>query len=468
MLLDLLLPAVPGLQLDDFVSDSQRIHLFMTSTVSQTLCPCCRQPTQRVHSRYPRKVADLPWAGLPIRVFLSVRRFFCDHAPCKRRIFCERLGVPIAAYARRTERLNEQLRQAAFQLGGEAGARLLSGLGMETSPDTLLRLIRQTAEVDRPPPRVVGVDDWALCKGQQYGTLVVDLEQQRPIEVLPDRTAETLADWLKAHPSVEVVSRDRSTTYAEGAAQGTPNACQVADRFHLMLNMGQALQRLLDRHPEVLKETAQQLAAAELKAAEKEATHASTTPDSAAAGQQVESLPTEAIPEAPPSRRQRRFDQVKQLHHQGLSQRAIAHQLQISRPTVKRYVAVDELPPRGHGHPPSKTAPYWGYLLHRWNEGCHQCKQLFDEMRQKGFTGSYASVYRALQHFPHPEKAALDKDRPLPNPPPVSARRAAAVLMRRPERLKPKQKQLQTILCEVSTTAATAYGLVQWSDAAKT
>ena len=456
MILDLLLPAVPGLRLDHFTSDTESIHLYMTSTVEHSRCPCCQHPAQRVQSRYRRRVADLPWAGLPIRVFLSVRRFFCDQTTCTRRIFCERLGPVIVAYARRTARLTEHLQQAAFHLGGQAGARLLRFFGLLTSPDTLLRLIRQTEDAEETSLRIVGVDDWAFRKGQQYGTLLVDLERHRPVELLPDRTADTLADWLKAHPGVEVISRDRAAAYAEGATQGAPQACQVADRFHLMQNIGQALQRLVDRHPQVLQETAQRLADAEENRIDSESTSAPPSAESAPVPDQPEEQPpTEETPPIP-SRWQHLFTQVKQLHHQGLSQRAIARQLQISRPTVKRYVAHDVMPPRSHT--PSKTAPYWGYLQRRWKEGCYQCKQLFTELRQQGFTGSYASVFRALQHFPRPDRTA---NPPPPTPPRVSARRAATVLMGRSENLKPQQKQLQQMLCEDSATLARAYRLVQ-------
>ena len=171
MRLDLLLPAVAGLQLDDVTADAQRINLFTRSTAVSTRCPCCQPFSRRIHSRYARQVADVPWAGILVRMHLQVRRFFCDNTACARRIFCERLGPSIAAYARRTYRLNRQLTQVAFHLGGEAGTRLVLHLGMQISPDTLLRLMIQTPIPDDPTPRVLGVDDWAQRKGKTYGTI---------------------------------------------------------------------------------------------------------------------------------------------------------------------------------------------------------------------------------------------------------------------------------------------------------
>ena len=119
---------------------------------------------------------------------------------------------------------------------------------MTTSPDTLLRRVKRLKNESAPPPRIVGIDDWAWRKGQRYGTIVVDLERGDVIDLLPDRDAETVAAWLKAHPGVEVVSRDRSAAYAQAATEGASQAEQVADRWHLLKNLREAVERVLERH----------------------------------------------------------------------------------------------------------------------------------------------------------------------------------------------------------------------------
>src|SRR5260370_6025914 len=186
-------------------------------------------------------VADLPWAGCALRLELYVRRFFCQNQACRRRIFTERLPGVVAPSARRTTRLPDLLTVISFALGGEAGNRLVERMGLETTPETLLRLIRIQAERQVPTPRVLGVDDFSFCRRKSYGAILIDLERRVPIDLLPDREAETLKKWLLAHPGVEIISRDRGGAFAQAARQGAPEARQVADRWHLLTNLSEAM-----------------------------------------------------------------------------------------------------------------------------------------------------------------------------------------------------------------------------------
>jgi transposase len=362
--------------------------------------------------------------------------FFCDTVDCCRKIFTERLTPTIAAYARRTSRLNRQLRELAFALGGETGARIVALLNMTISPATLLRLVRATLAPDYQPPRVLGVDEWAKRKGQSYGTILVDLEQHRPVDLLPEATPEAFAQRLRDHPGVEIISRDRGANYKEGATQGAPGATQVADRFHLLLNLSDALRLMLDRHAKELRETVKQLASTASPVQDK------IPPDPTAEERADISAPVEALQgeatvnQRPLSQAELRYQEVKTLQRQGWSQRGIAAHLNLHRQTVRRYMAADHFPERAHGRQSVSTvAPYLTYLKQRWLEGCRSCIQLCQELRGQGYKGSYASVWRAVSKLLGRDKSPSAAKPPVSRVPQLSARRAARLLVSRPRTL---------------------------------
>ena len=232
--------------------DVENLTVHLAITAPTAACPLCGSDTRRVHSRYTRRLDDLPCLGRCVRLQVAVRRFVCPQSDCPRRIFAERLPGFAAPRARTTDRLRQTQTDIGSSLGGEAGSRLAARMGMTTSPDTLLRRVKRLKNEPAEPPRVVGIDDWAWRKGQRYGTIVVDLERSDVIDLLPDRDADTVAAWLKAHPGVEVVSRDRSAAYAQAATEGASQAEQVADRWHLLKNLREAVERVLERHSAVI------------------------------------------------------------------------------------------------------------------------------------------------------------------------------------------------------------------------
>ena len=208
-------------------------------------CPKCGQTSRSVHSRYHRHPADLPISTSRTTLNIEVRRFYCSNPCCPRRTFAEPASELVAPSARRTRRLAETQGRVGIVCGGAPGARLLTDLYMPASRATVLRLVRAMPMPDAPAPTHVGVDDWAMRKGCSYGTIVVDLDRHRVVDLLPDRTAATLAGWLTQRPDIRFVARDRSTEYARGAGLGAPQAAQVADRWHLLANMRQAVERWL-------------------------------------------------------------------------------------------------------------------------------------------------------------------------------------------------------------------------------
>jgi transposase len=218
-------------------------------------CPLCGNRSRARHSRYWRQFKDLPVQGMPVILKIRLGRWHCRNATCERKIFTERIPEAAAPYAQRTKRMDEIVRLVGHGLGGRPAEKLMKRLGMGVSDDTILRRLKRETTSSRVPGllRVVGVDEWAWKKGQQnYGTILVDLERHVVVDLMPERSASRLAEWLRKNPSVEIVSRDRYGLYAQGTQQGAPQAIQIADRFHLLMNLREVVQCELSRRLSVL------------------------------------------------------------------------------------------------------------------------------------------------------------------------------------------------------------------------
>jgi len=227
-----LLPDKAAVDIQSLIKHENSFLLELVSNRRGSPCPECNEFSSKIHSYYPRNFQDLPWAGYVVRINWKVRKFYCKNEGCLRKVFCERLGAVAAPYGRRTQRLNQYLNEIGFALGGNGGSKLASFIGMPISSSTMLRII-YNVEQDRDvtTPRVLGIDDWAFRKGKNYGTILVDLEKRKPIDLLPDREMETVKKWLEAHPGIELISRDRASCYSQAAELGAPQAIQVADRW---------------------------------------------------------------------------------------------------------------------------------------------------------------------------------------------------------------------------------------------
>src|SRR5947209_704590 len=337
----MILPDPSRLQLLRLEADEQSIIAVVATTSSGALCPLCQCHSESIHSRYTRMVADLPWVGWAVRLELHVRRFFCQNKECPRRVFTERLPNVVAPYALRTTRLCDLLTLIGFAMGGEAGNYLVERMGLEASPETLLRLVRKPEERQVPTPRVLGVDDFCFCRRRSYGAILIDLERHLPIDLLPDREAETFKKWLLAHPGVQIISRDRGGAFAEGAKQGAPQAQQIADRWHLIANLSEAmkgfflnkqaqLKALVQKPPEDLsEEEAKQLA-----------------PWQTSMREHLEAKSLQLHQE-----RVTRYQQIHELHAKKVNPTTIARQVGVSRKSRLR-VFTDAAASRTHPYSP--------------------------------------------------------------------------------------------------------------------
>lgn len=305
----------------------EAIVVSVVSTSRPGRCPDCRQRAKRQHSTYLRSLAERPVASRQVTVLLRVRRFFCDRKTCPRKTFAEQVDGLTEPFRRSSTRLTGWLRHVAAELGGRAGERLCRGLRLAAGRTRLLGML-QAPPVPERAPRVLGVDEFAFRKGCTYGTLLVDVEAGRVVDVLPDRTCETFAGWLRAHPGVEIVCRDRATAFTRAVREATPNAMEVADRWHLLQNLAAAVEKTCHQHRGCLRK------GIEAKDEPLPRTEALTT--------KKEVLPmTLPPPELPRTqiieRTRHRHADIHRLLEKGWTISAVARRLNLDRKTVRRF-----------------------------------------------------------------------------------------------------------------------------------
>jgi transposase len=436
---------VPGCAIDQILTNESSVTIQAHSTTNRAACPNCAQLSSSVHTYYTRSPQDLPIGAKIVRLQLRVRRFRCHNTSCTKRTFSERLPQLLPPFAQKTERFITALYHTAQALGGAAAARLLLLLQLPTSATTLLRIIRRLFSSSTATPRVVGVDDWAKRKGTAYGTILVDLERHQVIDLLPDRTAETVEQWLKDHPDIEVVTRDRSTEYARGITNGAPQAQQVADRWHLLLNLRQMLERLISHWYQRLKllPTMKAISGKEKMVPKRESFRRTAS--------------ERAVSQASRAKRLARYQEIQQRKHSGQNIRQIALALKLTRITVRLYYYTEEFPERNVRRPlPSILDPFLPYLERRLQEGCENASQLWREIQEKGYAGTRRQVSRWVQiHRTQPSPSSRKDTLPVSSKPPVeetilantrandilpSARQLAWLLVLAPEALSMEEK----------------------------
>lgn len=373
-----LFPEDLDLHFDCFEHGKDTLSLTLKNVRSSACCPVCGGCSARIHSRYTRRVTDLPWAGLPVKLVLVVRRFRCGSLACSRRIFAECFPSFVEPYARLSTRLQNVLKHVALNVGGEPGKRLLKVVGVFVSGDKLLSLARDAKPPAAVSHRIIGVDDFAFKRGERYGTVIVDLETRKPVDLLPDRSAQTLATWLKSRTGIEIISRDRSTEFERGIALGAPDATQVLDRWHVLKNLREACERQLKRY-----QSAMDAVAGEMKAEPYRLLRSPREEADRALAQQ---------------KRRQRIQQIRYLHEQGLGKSAIARQFRVSLTFVRRSINLDALPERRYRkRQASMLDPFEGHLQRRWDEGCKNARQLWREVCALGYPGGYKRVHQWRQ-----------------------------------------------------------------------
>ena len=255
----LFLPSELDFTLLKFYNSTTNIDFEVCSCQISSCCPLCQTISFKIHSRYARTIGDLPVSGKLAKLKLQVRKFFCENSDCSRKIFTERFKEQLNAYSRRSERLNDLISSMGLELGGNVAHRIGKLCYVKISASTILRLVLKCPIPIVQLPKIIGVDDWAFKKRLKYGTIIVDLEKNEVIDLLPDREGKTLTGWLKQYPSIETVSRDRSSTYASATAEADGKIIQIADRWHILKNLTEGFEGFLNTQRESLRDISAEL-----------------------------------------------------------------------------------------------------------------------------------------------------------------------------------------------------------------
>ena len=363
-------------------SDGITLHLHGKRKTAQ--CPECFKRSDSVHSCRRRRIQHLPCSGQTLWLVFSVRHWYCRNPACSRKIFAESLAPFAGSHQQSSQALQNLQRQLGLIAGGEAGKRAATAAGLRCSADTLLRRVINTPETKQSGAPHVGIDEWAWHRGHCCGMLIVNLDTHRPLVLLPGRDQRTLATWFRKYPEIQVVSRDRSGVYATAAREGAPQARQVADRWHLLKNIGDAPERMMYRHIPLIR-----LVASELSPKK--------SPDPEPSVPAASLRRPERLKQQTRKKRHQRWTEVMALHNKGCSFREISRITGLSRVTVSRWVGSGTFPEMST-RPPKRGLldPWREWLKEQRESGNYNASRIWREMVARGFTGSETIVRDAV------------------------------------------------------------------------
>jgi len=425
---------------------------------------------------------------------LTVRKFFCRQLSCQRKIFTERLPNLVRPWARVSNRLLAEVKAIGLSASAEVSERLAPQLGMKVRAPTLLRHLRTIPNPPDAPVHVLGIDDFSMRRGDCYGTILVNMETHRPLDLLPDRTADAVLPWLESHPEIDIVSRDRASAYADAINRALPHATQVTDRYHLVQNLREHVQKFLDHKHSLLPkvsdtplkgvptpspDTVSPVASAPEAPPFVPDQHSSTirqdpTREQGHMEAEISSLTyAERQKKISRDKRYARYEEVMALYRAGKAQRAIARELGVSRKLVAHFVSSPAFPERAPGSGQrlsgkSKLTRFIPYLRERWLAGTHKSSLLFQEIKEQGYTGSSS----LLRHLIAEWRADLPPKPGLRNPQKLrmaiprgqrrlSSRKASFLMILPLEKLTDAERKLIEQICQASSELRSTYLLSQ-------
>lgn len=446
-----LLALPEGMQIEQIQITENGLVIQVAATTPTSCCPLCSEVSSSIHCHYRRTLRDAPCVGQRVQLLLTVRKFTCRNPYCERKVFAERLPDFVEPWARMTIRCCQQITSIGLATCGKGGKKLAARLGMQTSRNTILRRIMELPDPSLRSVVFLGIDDFAFRRGYRFGTILVNLESHRVVDLLPDRQAETAAQWMRQQPDLAVVSRDRGGEYASAAREGAPQALQCADRFHVVKNLTEAVQVLLARCQAEIQ--------AENKPDEPGGDEQNKPIISIEEWRPPEPAHVEKVRLARRAGRYARYQQVGELRQQGKKPQDIARQLGLSDRTVHRWLAAGAFPEaKKRRKRQSSFDAFAPYVLKRWREGECNGLTLWREIKAQGYTGTARSVYRHLETLKQAEvRTSLNPERLQK----YSANTAIWLFVRDCKKLNEIEREDLATFCQASAALKKAYDLVQ-------
>ncbi len=364
------------------------IKIYTSIKAKRSKCPICEKYSTKVHDHYTRTLADLPVFQNKTTILLKTRKFKCENQRCNRKVFSEQTPY-VLRYSRRTKRVSKILDSLSIELTGKLGSILSKQLLITVSKSTITRIVHSQQLPSVIQPKVLGVDDFAYRKGRSYGTILIDMETSRPIDILPSREGKELKKWLSKYPDVKIVTRDRASSYSSAINEVCPNAEQVADRFHLLMNLSDALDKYFKSVNPKIKKLIKDKSHELLNMPEEQNAVCDKGKKAQSLAKVLETI------EIKSDHRQDIFNKVKELQAKRISRRKIARDLSISRNTVHSYFQLELLPPRISSKS-TNIGLFTQHIIARLNQEGYMMKGIIDEIYELGYTGSRTQAYHNI------------------------------------------------------------------------
>ncbi len=380
---------MPRLNVNNIESRCTSIKIYASIKGKRSQCPSCKKYSNKVHDHYLRTISDLAVFESKTIIALKTRKFKCENSQCNRKVFSEQSPYT-TRYSRRTKRASKVLDTLSIELTGKLGSILSEQLLFKVSRSTIVRIAHNRELPEIIQPKVLGVDDWAYRKGVSYGTILIDMETSRPIDILPSREGKDLKDWLRKYHDVEIVTRDRASSYSSAVNEVCPDAVQVADRFHLLMNLSDALDRYLKNSYTIIKKLITDKTNEILDLPDNEIQE-----NTGEGGSNPPSSKHQKVSEVKVDQRLDIFNKVKELQAKGISKRKISRDLSISRGTVYSYFEQETLSPRNCSRS-TNIDLFFQIIVARLKSEGFMIKDIIDEIYELGYSGGRTQAYQNI------------------------------------------------------------------------